>query len=306
MDFPLVAIIILNWRKSAETLMCLGSLSHITYPNALTIVVDNHSGDDSVLLVHEYFPNVILLETGANLGYAGGNNIGVTWALRHGADFTLILNNDTIVDTGFLEPLIGASQHYPGPVITTPMICEMDRPDVIWTMGSDIDWRIGAPVHLKSGDVRKQWQNAPPQFVTFAPGTAMLVPRSAWECAGLMDEDYFLYFEEADWCLHAVRAGCQVVAVPSSCVWHETEIGDRRTSPTITYYMTRNTLRFLRRNADGPQRWQGQVRAALLAAWHSLGDFRHGRYDRAHARWQGIYDFLVGRFGPLQGGASLT
>ncbi|MBE2233728.1 MAG: glycosyltransferase family 2 protein [Anaerolinea sp.] len=304
MNYPLVAIIVLNWRKPAETLACLESLSRITYPNVMHVVVDNGSGDDSVPLIRARYPQAALLETNANLGYAGGNNVGVRWALAHGADFTLILNNDVTVDPGFVESLVEASQQEPGPAVTTPMICEMERPGVIWTLGSDIDWRTGAPVRRHAGDLRTDWQRSRPHRVAITPGTAMLVPRKAWECAGLIDEQYFLYYEEADWCQHALRSGCTMVAVPDSCIWHDTEGAAQRTSPAITYYMTRNALRFLSRNVEQPQRWQGQARVMRMAAWHSLGDLRHGHYARARARWRAIYDYLLGRFGPLPKGAS--
>jgi GT2 family glycosyltransferase len=302
MTYPLVAIIVLNWRKPAETLACLESLSHITYPNIVHLVVDNDSGDDSVPLIHRRYPQVRLLETGSNLGYAGGNNVAVRWALQQGADFTLILNNDVTVDPGFLEPLVEASSQDPGPVIGAPMICEMERPGVIWALGGDIDWRAGTTSRRHAGAARSGWQSASPHPVAYALGTALLAPRSAWERAGLMDEDFFLYYEETDWCQHAARAGCRILAVPGSCVWHESASASGRTSPSITYYMTRNALRFFGRNLTRPQRWRSQARVMQGAAWHSLGDLRHGQIVRARARWRGIFDYLAGRFGPLPEG----
>jgi GT2 family glycosyltransferase len=302
MTYPLVAIIVLNWKKPAETLACLESLSHITYPNVMHIVVDNDSGDESVPLIRQHQPHVMLLETGSNLGYAGGNNVAVRWALQQGVDFTLILNNDVIVDPGFLEPLVEASSPDPGPVIAAPMICEIERPGVIWALGGDIDWRAGTTSRRQAGAARSDWQNTSPHPVAYALGTALLAPRGAWERAGLMNEGYFLYYEETDWCQHAARAGCHILAVPSSCVWHEAEGAVRRTSPRITYYMIRNSLRFLDRNLGRPQRWGSQARVMQSAAWHSLGDLRHGQYVRARARWRGIFDYLAGRFGPLPEG----
>jgi len=299
LDYPRVAIIVLNWRKPAETLACLESLAHITYPNAHIVAVDNGSGDDSVARIRQHYPAITLLETGANLGYAGGNNVGIRWALEHGADYTLILNNDVVVAPDFLEPLVAIADQRPHRVIATPIICEMGRPEIIWTLGSDIEWRTGAPRLRHASERRAAWQDAPPQEVVFAPGTALLAPRTAWERVGLMDEAYFLYYEETDWCFHAVHAGFRMVAVPASVVWHDVESAGARTSPAITYYMTRNALRFLARNFVGWQRLRGQALVMIDAAWHSLGDLRLGQRLRARARWRGMADYLAGRFGPL-------
>lgn len=297
MSHPLVAVIVLNWRKPVETMLCLESLSRITYPNAQIIAVDNGSGDESVPLIRQRFPQITVLETGANLGYAGGNNVGVRWALERGAEFTLILNNDVIVDPGFIEPLIEASRLHPGPIIVTPVICELARPDIVWTIGADIDWRTGAPVRRHEGERREEWQKAEPHPVTFAPGMALLAPRAAWERAGPMDEAYFLYYEEADWCFHAIRAGCRILAAPQSCVWHDAEGAEGRTSPAITYYMTRNALRFLDRNQPRPQRWASKARVIAWAVIHSLSDLYHGQRIRSRARWRALLDYMAGRYG---------
>jgi len=302
MSHPLVAVIVLNWRKPVETILCLESLSRITYPNAHIIAVDNGSGDESIPLIRQRFPQITMLETGTNLGYAGGNNVGVRWALERGAEFTLILNNDVIVAPSLIEPLIEASRLHPDPIIVAPAICESARPDMVWTIGADIDWRTGAPVRRHEGEDRQEWQKAAPHPVTFAPGMALLAPRAAWERVGLMDEAYFLYYEEADWCLHAIRAGCHILAAPQSCVWHDVEGAAGRTSPAITYYMTRNALRFLDRNQQRPQRWASKTRVIVWAAIHSLSDLRHSHHIRSRARLRALVDYMAGRYGPLPEG----
>lgn len=298
MNQPLVAIIVLNWRKPAETLACLQSLARCTYPNAQVVVVDNGSGDDSVALIRRGFPQVPILETGANLGYAGGNNVGVRYALEQGADAVLILNNDIVVAPGFLEPLLAVALPPAEPVIATAAVCEMARPDILWALGADIDWRDGSPVRLHSEEPYAGWQGVPPLRVGYAAGSAMLAPRCVWETVGLIEETFFLYYEEADWCMQAQRAGFHILAVPDSVVWHEVAAQQGRGSPTVTYYMTRNALWFLRRNLSMHQRRGAMLRVALRAHWHMLGDLKNGQAARALARLQGVWDYANGRTGP--------
>ncbi len=301
MNQPLVAIVVLNWCKPAETLACLASLARVTYPNARIIVVDNGSGDDSVPLIRQHHPEVEVLETGANLGYAGGNNVGIRFALEHGADAILILNNDIVVAPDFLEPLLNAALPPAAPAIVTSAVCEMVRRDVLWALGAEIDWRDGSPVRLHSGEPYPGWQGAPPFPVGYAAGSAMLAPRCIWEMVGLIEESYFLYYEEADWCMQARRAGFPVLAVPASVVWHEVEAQQGRGSPAVTYYMARNALWFLRRNLPARQRRPAMARVAIREHWHMLGDLKNGQAARALARLQGLWDFALGRSGPRRG-----
>lgn len=301
MTQPLVAIIVLNWRKPTETLACLESLSHVAYPNVQIVVVDNGSGDDSVPLIRQHHPDVEVLETGANLGYAGGNNVGIRYALEHGADAVLILNNDILVAPNFLEPLLAAALPPAAPAIVTAAVCEMARRDALWALGAEINWRDGSPVRLHCGEPHAAWQGAPPFPVGYAAGSAMLAPRYIWETVGLIDESYFLYYEEADWCMRARRAGFPVLAVPNSVVWHEVEAQQARGSPAVTYYMVRNALWFLRRNLPAKQRRAAMARVTLREHWYMLGDLKNGHAARALARIQGLRDYALGRTGTRPG-----
>jgi hypothetical protein len=295
------ALIVLNWRNAAGTVACLTALKRLTAAHVTVIVVDNGSGDNSVPFIRQQHPDLMLLETGANLGYAGGNNVGIRYALEHGADTVGILNNDALVDPNFLQPLLAAQQLTPDGSITTPMICESEAPETIWALGATIDWQTATSYRLHAGEQRAAWKDRAPHEVDFAVGTALLAPRQVWERAGLIDESFFLYYEETDWCVRARRLEIPSVAVPGSCVWHEAGASGGRTSPSITYYMTRNALWFLKRNRTGRRQVMPLFRVALRAHWYMLGDLRRGQTDRAVARAQGVFDFLRGRTGPRIG-----
>ena len=292
------AVVVLNWRNAAGTIACLDSLKKVTASDVTVIAVDNGSGDGSVAAIREQYPDVTLLETGANLGYAGGNNVGIRYVLDHGAEYVGILNNDALVDPTFLKPLLAASQQAADEAILTPMICETEEPEIIWALGGHIEWQTATSQLLHAGERRAAWKDCAPQKVDFAIGTAMLASRQVWEKAGLIDESFFLYYEETDWCMHARRLGIPCLAVPASCVWHEAGASGGRTSPQVTYYMTRNALWFLKRNLTGRQRILPLWRVAWQAHWYVLGDIRRGQTDRARARLRGVYDFARGRTGP--------
>jgi GT2 family glycosyltransferase len=294
----ITAIVVLNWRNAPATVACVASLKKITAPDVTVVVVDNGSGDDSVAAIRQHHPDLTILETDANLGYAGGNNVGVRYALAHGAEYVGILNNDACVDPDFMQPLLAASRSFSDAAILTPMICEAERPETIWALGGQVDWTTGDSHRLHAGEQRAAWKDHAPFPVEFAVGTAMLASRYVWERAGLIDESFFLYYEETDWCVQARRLGIPSVAAPASCIWHEADAGGGRTSPQITYYMTRNALRFLQRNLVMRQSISPLLRVMWRAHWYMVGDLRRGQTQRAYARLVGVYDFLRGRTGP--------
>lgn len=298
-----VAVIVLNWNNPDDTLCCLASLAQVTYPRCQVIVVDNGSTDDSVARIRSAYPDMTLIETGANLGYAGGNNVGIRHALARGADFVCILNNDVTVAPDFLEPLAAASLSVSPPAITTPMICEADHPDTIWVLGADVDGRTASPIRLHAGEPRSAWAEAAPFPVDFAPGTAMLVPRVVYEAVGLMDEAFFLYFEEMDWGMHVRQRGYTTLAVPASVVWHKVSATLGTTSPIVDYYMLRNHLRLISRHWSGPSRWARLTRAvlddlsAILA--FTVKSHRGARTPHRNARLLALRDAALHRWGEM-------
>lgn len=301
--WPRVALIILNWNNAPDTLACLESVLQSDYPNYHILIVDNGSTDDSAAQIRAAYPDIALLETGANLGYAGGNNVGIRRALTRDAEHVCILNNDVIVAPGFLRPLVDICAQSKGQAVATPMICEYARRDVIWALGASVDQRSGETSRLHAGEAVQRWQGQPPFEVGFAPGTAMLIPRQVLERVGLLDEAFFLYYEEADWCLQARRAGYRMMAAPASVVWHKVSATLGETSPLVDYYMLRNHLCFISRNWSGAARVWLLGRAALrgLATIAAFTAKPHGgkRLPNRNARLLALRDAALGRWGKM-------
>lgn len=302
MNQPSLAIIVLNWRKPAETLACLASLAHVTYPNVAIIVVDNGSGDDSVAWIRAAHPDVTLIETGANLGYAGGNNVGIRHALAAGADFVCILNNDVAVEPGFLAPLLTALEGRPDVGAVTPLVAERsDDGGRVWALGSSVERRTAAVSRNHAGEAVAPWWGQPPFDVDVASGAAMLVKREVFERVGLMDETFFLYFEEVDWSLAVQRASYRILAVPSSVVWHKVSATLGTTSPVIDYYMLRNHLHLISRHWSGIGRsylW-GKVflRNLVTIAAFTVKSHKGQRTPNRDARLLALCDAVLRRSG---------
>ncbi len=170
-----VCIIVLNWNNAPDTLECLHSLASLEYPDYHVLVVDNGSTDDSVSLIRAAFPAVEILETGANLGYAGGNNAGIRHALAAGADLVCILNNDVTVEPGFLTPLVETLAICPSASVVTPLVAERVHGGRVWALGSAVDRRTASVTRRHAGDAVDNWRHRSPFEVDIASGAAMLV-----------------------------------------------------------------------------------------------------------------------------------
>jgi len=299
MKSPRVAVIVLNWNGCQDTLACLASLAAVNYCPLDVILVDNGSTDGSVGAVRASFSDVTIVETGENLGFAEGNNVGLRCALSGGADYVLLLNNDTAVAPDFVSILVDAveSTHQAG--VAGPTIYYFDRPTIIWSAGGVIDWRRGDS-HMMGLDEEDKGQYDAIREVDFVTGCALLARREAVERAGVLDSRFFMYYEETEWCVRAARAGYKILYVPQAHVWHKIAPAQQAASPRIHYYMTRNRLLFLRSTRAGVRAWLYTLLAEYLrtlASWTVRPRWR-GRQAQRQAMIEAIADFARGQFGP--------
>lgn len=300
---PLVTIIVLNWNNVHDTLDCLGSLAQLDYPNYQVLVVDNGSSDDSVLRIRAMFAEVGILETGKNLGYAGGNNAGIRQGLEDGADLICILNNDVTVEPAFLTRLLDALAADPRAGIATPLIVDERDKSRVWALGASVDWKRGSVQRLHAGRPTAELKGFTPFEVGVAPGTALLVKGVVFEQAGFLDEKYFLYYEEADWCIGVQKAGYKILAVPDSVVMHKVSDTLGQASPVTDYYMTRNRLHFIRRHWSGVGRIRlaagTYLREAAAMVAYTVKSHQGRRHPHRTARLHGLRDSLLGRWGEM-------
>lgn len=250
-----VVIILVNWNGKKDTLACLESLTKLKIQKSKlkTFVVDNGSTDDSVAVIKKNFPNVEVVEAGENLGFTGGNNIGIHRALEWGADYVWLLNNDTVVDNNALAVLlevfgdksvgVAGSKIYfaPGREYHKARYADKERGRVLWYTGGLIDWENMYASHRGVDEVDKgQYDRT--QETPFITGCSMMVAKEVFEKIGLLDEKFFAYLEDLDFCLRAKQVGYKLFYVPQSIIWHNNAGSSGVGSALHEYYMTRNRL----------------------------------------------------------------
>ena len=291
-----VAIVVLNWNNAPDTIACLESVSKLRYPNYSVLVVDNGSTDDSVAQIRGQFPKIEVLEAGVNLGYAEGNNIGIRHALRTGAKYLFVLNNDVRVAPDALDHLVSAAEGFPDAAFLGPKIYHLDNPGQIQSAGAELDylWRS----RQRGLDTPDTGQFDLLEEVDYVIGAAVLVRADLLEQVGLLDPDFFLYREDVDWCLRARRLGYRVLYVPEAKVWHRSHHVRENELPRITYYMTRNSLMLLAKHRGGVLRFTAVVLRHLLTAatWTVKPKWRHKRVER-DALLKGLVDFFRRKVG---------
>ena len=217
---PLVFIIVVNWNGKDDTLECLRSLRKLAYPNYRTILVDNGSTDGSVAAVRSAFPDVTILALPENLRFAGGNNKGIELAMNSGADFVLLLNNDTVVQKDFLGYLVDRIQSDTTIGMVAPKICYFSSPDIIWFAGARIGFWTGTMAHVGIRE-RDQHQFDVAKETDFATGCCVLVSRGLIDAIGTLDESYFIYVEDVDWSIRARQRGFRVFYEPRAKILHK-------------------------------------------------------------------------------------
>lgn len=298
MSQPLFYVVILNTNRREDTLACLASLSKNRYQNIKIIVLDNASTDGSVMAIRTAFPDIQIINLTQNLGYAGNNNRGIEEAIQRGADWVLVLNEDTIVDPDCLAELIRVGESDPKIGIVGPMVYHDNEPDVIQSAGGMLGeyWQSQ---HLGQNEIDKG-QFQVPHRVEWISGCAILVRRSVIEQVGMLDAKFFIYWEETEWCMRASRGGWQIFHVPMAKIWHKGVQRDYQPKPSFTYYGTRNHLLTLSKH-KAPLRvwiinWMQIVRTLL--SWSIKPKWRHKREHR-NAMWRGVVDFLHQRWGPM-------
>lgn len=295
-EYPLVYIIVLNWNNYKDTAECINSLNLISYPNYRIIIVDNDSPDDSGRTLHKEFPEHIFLFNRQNLGYAGGNNIGIKKAIDLGADYSLILNNDVVIEShDFLESLISYMETYKEAGILGPKVLSYDDQDVLSDYSCSLWWnllgRIYLPQKHKHTDPRNEGEN-----VTRVGGCCMLIRREVFEKIGFFDDRFFMYGEENDFCLRALLKKIGVVYYPNK------EVARKATKNNNYfafkgYYGARNRYYLIIKNFDG-------FKKAVFLILYLLGEIKKllslcisGRFHVAKFLIKGIADAFKGRQG---------
>ena len=242
---PLVSIISVNFNQLEVTFAFLESLRKISYPNYEIILVDNDSREDPTEDIKNRFPEVILIVSKENLGFAGGNNLGIQTAK---GKYFMMLNNDTEVDPNFLEPLVQKMESDSKIGMLGSKVKFYYQPDIIQYAGATPMTKYTATSYFIGYGKKDigQFDNA--CLTPFASGAAMMASREVCENVGLMANFFFLYYEELDWQERIRKAGYKIYFVPESVVFHKESVSVGKASALQAYWQTRNRLLLIRRN----------------------------------------------------------
>lgn len=245
---PLVSIITVNFHQAAVTVDLLHSIEKNSYKNVEVIVVDNGSLEDCSAVFRKAYPSVKNLVSAENLGFAGGNNLGIAAAT---GDYLFFINNDTILTDGLIESLLSRFSIDSDIGAVSPKIRYYDNPNVIQYAGfTEMNSLTGRNVAIGKNETDKG-QHDTAYATAYAHGAAMMVSREVIDYVGDMPEDFFLYYEELDWCAQIRRAGFSIWYEPAGLIYHKESAAVGKMSPLKIYYITRNRLLFMRRNVSG-------------------------------------------------------
>ena len=296
-----VAVVVVNWNDTAGSIGCLRSVA-AEAPGVRLVLVDNGSEPDPSQAIRESVPEARVVRLDRNLGYAGACNVGAGVAFAEGARHVLLLNNDTTIERRTIPALVEASERHPSAILC-PLIVYAARPDRVWSAGGFLVGPLLRNHHIGQDEPASAHQVE--RRVEWATGCALFVSDAAYRRVGPLDDRYFLYLEDTDWCLSAARRGVATWYIPSAVVRHEVSRAVRAAElrEHVRYYAYRNQYRMALRHAR--PWWKPLVIADALYTLGRAGARslispakRHEPYY--HARTRGVVDFLLGRSGPMR------
>lgn len=289
---PTIHSVTLSWNRKDDTLDCLRSILTSDYANVRAILVDNASTDGTVEAVKSTFPDVVTLINPVNLGYAAGVNIGLRYALDQGADFVCILDNDAVIAPDAWTRMMSVMQAHPSAGLLTPKILYHSMPGVIWYSGHKRRKVTLAPIG-GSMNMRDAELNGDPRPMDYAPCCGLLIRRAVMEKIGLLEERFFIYYEDLDFCIRAQESGFDLLNVTDARVWHKVSASAGDGSLLQKYYHARSSVRFYYKHTP---RWYLPliVLYRLGSASRTVGrSLIHGRSQIASAYLRGLRDGIA-------------
>lgn len=293
MSMP-VSVIITAWNQADKTLACLETVTGQTYDDLQILLVDNGSEDDTVAQVSAKFPQVEILSLPRNLGPTGGYNAGFRRALAQGFPLILLLNNDTLLAPDCLGQLVAEAVTASEIGLVMPKIYYADEPERIWCVGGRANpWNLEVIYSGNDQLDKGQWEEA--QDIDDAPFCAVLLKETLLQTVGLPDEDFFLYYEDMDFCHRARAAGFRLRLAPSAKLWHVVSASSGGSdSPGERYWMARSSVLYFRKHTRG-WRWPivifWRTGSALRTSWRLL---KKRKLESLSAYWRGLWHGIRG------------
>ncbi len=286
---PLVYVVVVNWNLRDDTAECLESLLLSDYANYRVLVVDNGSQDGSPEYLQARFPHTESIKNPTNLGFAKANNIGIRFALEHGAEHVFLLNNDTTVAPNMLSKVVVTALGSSQIGVVAPKILYYAQRDKIWHLGGRASRWLPVPRTLGQGQL-DDGRYSQPFEVDMVAFCGALIKRSLLERIGLLDELFVFSYEDADFCYRARAAGYRVVCQPQAEMWHKVSVSVQRNISSVRYLHSRGRALFYRRYPHGPHPWLTAGYLCLSTARAAVASLLQGDITTARAGFRGLYD----------------
>lgn len=287
METPLVSIITVNYKQPRVTCELLDSIYELSYPQLETIVVDNGQHQDDSALYRYHLPDVKVINSPENLGFAGANNLGIKQAK---GDYIFLLNNDTEVSDGLIEELLSAFDD-PKTGAISPVLRYFDQPELIQFAGfTEINRFTGRNSTIKALGKESLMDTS------YFHGAAVMIPKSVIKDSGLMPEEYFLYYEELDWSRMLREKGYSLKVCTQVSVLHKESVSTGKNSPLKTYYQNRNRIAFMNKQAGFGQRLAFNLFYHLVSLpLHLLNYGLRGKIKHLKALWRAFYHGTISK-----------
>jgi GT2 family glycosyltransferase len=257
--------------------------------NVEVIIVDNGSTDRSVERLRDWYGDAVtILENAENLGFAAGVNVGIRWALAQGAQSVLLLNNDTVVAPDMICHLTSFAADAPQGGVLGPVIYFYDRPQRVWRFGDREHRWLPVPLQLPESFLSDGTRR--PFRVDYVTACGMLVRREVFDAIGLLDERFFMYFEDADFCRRAREAGYQVWCVPQARMWHKVSLSASKQRPAMRYAEAWGRAQFYRKHPHGCSRLLTSAYLVAQSIATTLRDILSGDWGLIRPQWMGMLD----------------
>lgn len=276
MAMPRVTCVVVNWNGWRDTVECLNSLRQQDYRELEVIVVDNGSTDDSIRRIQEAHPWIDLVETGRNLGFPSGCNVGTRLALQRGAQYIWLLNNDTIAPPDTLRKLMRTALANPGAGAVGAVLYYMHDPGQVQAWG-------GGRINLWTGFVTHFTRPAAFLGNAYLTGACMLLPRRVCEEVGLFYEGFFMYCDDSDLGIRLRRAGYSLVVTKETAILHKEGASSPKRSPLIDRFATTSGMRLLRRHAPLPA-----VSIGAFILLRIANRVRKAEWANVRTVWEGV------------------
>ncbi len=289
-----IVVVILNWNGGDVTRRCLESLRQSDCPDIQSLVVDNGSTDGSIEAIAGAFPEVGILRNASNLGFAAASNQGAKWGLDRGADYILMLNNDTRVDPAMISNMMTCATEHGGRAAVIPKIYWESDPTRLWFTVGRVSLWTGIFSNIAYNRVDDGSFDSCGE-AEYASGCCILMPREIVREVGGFDPEYFAYVEDIDWSLRCRGAGFSLILCPTAKLWHAVSHTQKRQPARVRYLITRNHLWTVRRHASLVQLVCCVLLVPLRSVWRIVKIAAGGQWACVAGELRGVRDGLLGR-----------